>query len=78
MSIICYGVLQYLLGGVRRVNGWLEVAKTGPHFPPTDSKEVLLSVGLPSYSPPQPDTSGAPPGELAMESKASKGVINST
>lgn len=79
MSIICSGVLQYLLGGVRRVNGWLQVVKTGPHFPPTDSKEVLLSVGLPSHSPP-PDTSGAPPlpGELAMESKASKGVINST
>lgn len=59
MPIICYGVRQYLLGGVRRVNGWLEVAKTGPHFPPTDSKDVLLSSGLPSYSSP-PDTSGAP------------------
>lgn len=44
MSIICCGVLQYLLGGVRRANGWLEMAKTRPHFPPTDSKEVL-SVG---------------------------------
>lgn len=72
MSIICYGVLQYLLGGVRRVNGW-----------PISLQQILgklFSLLGCLLTVPHQKLQEPPhlPGELAMESKASKGVINST
>lgn len=71
MSIICYGALQYPLGGVRRVNRW-----------PISLQQILGKffslLGCLLTVPHQTLQEPPLPGELAMESKASKGVINST